>query len=235
MSRILVKGSYEGMAYVLRHAEGELNGQIYLTIQPRTVVRVGNSIGGYYAQPVKYAGQKMLSLIRVSGSGNREEGERGLVLKPGMTGLWATSSGSARRGVFHRFNAGEKDPIVLALREAQMPSSVCVETATIETEMFQGGSLCGHSTGGGYWYTISTDGKVEVVRYGDVVGEHSNQFHVGCQSSPSTAKVVGGSFALQAQKSQTMGGGIHQSICKVLVTPSANREQVAEEIRKLLK
>ena len=128
MSRLLVTGKYEGQnLFVLRFAEGPTAGQIFQNIQLYSRFNVGNSCGGYFVAQTSEQGCGRLTVHRIS----RTEmdlpvhilkeictGRKGKLLRHGMKVLWATSSGSARRGLFHQWNdpKNEKDPLKKILR-----------------------------------------------------------------------------------------------------------------------
>lgn len=258
MSRILMNGGYEfctqtGPIFVLRYAEDQTQpswvtspapkrGEVYTMIAPGDVFSVDNSIGGYFAMAVQYAGRPALAVHRVSGSEKRRSpeelrrkfrGQEGFILRP-MLGLWATSSGSARRGLWHRYNP-VADPIVMALREAQMPSNLLVEVAEINKEVSHGGNLCKHSTtAGNSSYFHETDGKEEVLDWGETVESHGNQYHIGCSSSPGRVRITSGTFLIEAVERKAMNSSDYPSIVAVSVTKSANRALVADKIREVM-
>ncbi|TAL20456.1 hypothetical protein EPN90_01005 [Patescibacteria group bacterium] len=244
MSRILVTGNYdENGGYTLTHAEGEQKGEVYMTIAPNSAFGVGNSMGGYFARQITYVGQKMIALIRVSGSEKHLDPERlnrrlrdqkGFVLRPGMLGLWATSSGSARRGVFHRYEEAS-DPIVATLREMHMPSNLLTEVERIEVEVFDGGNLCNHSTSDeDHSYYFKTDAASELLERGSYVESHVNECHVGCQRSPDRVRIVGGTWLIWADAKRKCRCN-YSSIVQVIVTKEADHNLVAAKIREMMK
>ena len=136
MSRIFVEAvaifsnAKDWPTYFLFKGVGQFQQQTVRTISPNEVFSIGNQMGGYWAKPITYAGKKTLALVKLSGS---EKGltlkeirrrcgtRRGFVLRSGTTGLWATSSGSARRGLLRPAKAPIKaDPVDLALEECML-------------------------------------------------------------------------------------------------------------------
>jgi hypothetical protein len=238
MSRELLYGSYEGGSFILRNADRS----IYLKIDANTVFSIGNSIGGYYAKRVRYADEQMIALIRISGKmkylpiselKSAFKNERGYILKPGK-GLWATSSGSAMKGLWHR-NHGSDNPIIIALRMAELPSSLLKIVDKIDAVVYTGGNLCQHSTqAGNYKYDLKTDGEVSVMAFGPRVTKHVNKFHIGCQSSEDVCEVVGGTYYVQSIKTKAQNGGNYPNIRLVAITPDADKQAVAGVIRNIM-
>lgn len=242
MSRILVTGNYDVAGnFVLslgedsRYGDGK-KGDVFKTIAPETVIGVGNSIGGYFARRITYAGQKMLALVRVSGGEKRRSVEelrritadrKGFVLKP-MIGLWATSSGSALRGIFHRYTP-PADPIEAALEKAGQGRKCLHRVPAIEgVEVREGGRICGHQTGNGSGSTAQYDGEVtETVIEPSCVESHYNQYHVGCGETAGTYRVTGGTFVLQWSTHQYMNGVWSRNLAAVYVTPQADPRLLA--------
>lgn len=207
MSRKIVNGGYQGENYILT-SEGE----DFLKIEPNTVIRVGNSIGGYFARQINHRGQKRIVLIRVSGSEALQDigelkilthGQKGLLLLPGMKGLWATSSGSAKRGLLHRIT-GEDNPVKSALRGLGLPSSLMRQVQTITP----------------------------------VVSEWAKSYHFTPQSPQSfyVRTAVGWfetdqkTYRILTEKQYFLNGGESHNLCWVEVTPDADLADVAQKV-----
>ena|GEM_PF-5064544 len=101
--------------------KGKKRGMTYMVISPNSTFGIGNSIGGYFVR--QDGGRNIISLVRVSGSEKNLpldqlkgliRDRKGVVLRPGMLGLWATSSGSARRGLYHKYSPPD-DPTEMEL------------------------------------------------------------------------------------------------------------------------
>ena len=243
MSRILVTGAYEDGKYVLRYAEDPEEGTVFLAISHGDVFSVGNSIGGWYARQVQYAGETRIALHHISGkekglNGKALErvtrGQKGFVLRP-MTGLWATSSGSAKRGLFHRVDGdATPNPVVDALRRARMPSDLLREVESIDMGVMEGGTLCRHSTGQDTWYGYETDGTPTTVHEAGWVTDHGNQYHNGCKAGTDDVHVGGGTYVVEWMDRKGMGGGGSRSIQGVTVSGTADHEKVAAIIKQLM-
>lgn len=241
MSRVLVSGSYSATgAFELRHAEGILTGELLTVIEPNTVFSVGNSIGGYYARQVMYTGQRMIAAVRVSGGqkslsaqqlASITKGGKGFILKPGL-GLWAISSGSAKRGLFHKYTP-PTDPIEVALVKVGLGRSVLRLVSEIkEIQVQQGGRLCGHQTSRGRGFASRYDGEVaQTVVEPTYCEEHDNQYHIGCGETPGTYLVSGGTYALEWSTWQCMNGCWAKQLSAVYVTPGADKEFVGAFIQ----
>lgn len=239
--RTLVQGQYDTLGnYVLRYETDDYGrkGEVHMTIEPGACFGIGNSMGGWWAKPITYGDQSMIALVRVSQSqrywdygrlSRRFGGERGFVLRPGMVGLWATSSGSARRGVFHPVRGEENNPVKRAVRAAGLPTRDIVLVKTFEDEKFSKYTLdCGHPhscfCGGGT--NVATDGQVaysntEKVTVGDP--------YIGRQREVEDViyLATGGSYRVfwwWTRDSSLV------SITRVMLTPAADLMEVASVI-----
>lgn len=235
-----VIGSYEGGNFVLRKEDGS----IYLKIEPDKIFRIGNSIGGYWAKPINYAGQRMIALVRLGGSKLNWPltkirhvfgKEKGQILWPGL-GLWAVTSGSARRGVWHRIK-GDTDPIRQALREMQLPSSDLLHVVDkIDEEVYEGGGCCHHLPEfkrGSLWFLC--DGEVEHLRDATFITRENcggNQYHIGCPDQPALKRVKGGTFLIKGQD-VLLSCSYRSEILDVYITKETNRSGVAEILKKI--
>jgi hypothetical protein len=239
MSRVKVVGNYvESGAYELRYSEGPEADLIHLVIEPGKVFSIGNSIGGYFAKPIVFAGEARISLVSISGSQKNlpterirqlTSRERGIVLKPNFVGLWATSSGSARNGIFHRYTE-PADEIEQMLEKLGCGLKILHRVEEICEEVSIGGALCRHQTGNGHGYYASYDGKCETLVDAQFVEEHSNQYHIGCCSSSGTYKVTGGTYLISTYTRQCMNGCWDPHIEGLWVTPAVDLEMLREEL-----
>ena len=221
MSRILVSfvaASLVDASCMLVHVERPFKGAVHMTIKPDDVFSIGNQMGGYWAKPVTYAGKKRLSLIKLSGSEKslplkeirrRCGSRRGFVLHPGSTGLWATSSGSARRGIFHPVKA---DPVDLALEECMLFKHV-IEFGAKDLQLASGiFTLEGSFEGYEEQYYFAHDGRE--ADCGDVDG---------CRCY----RVSEFSYCIVRTR-------LHGSRkLRIYLTPDADRSLVADKIREL--
>lgn len=245
MSRILVDGQYDSKgAFIMKIVKdceycNEKEGDVFKKISPNEIFGVGNSIGGYWAKPIKYAGKKMIALVRLSGAQKgcslseirRELGrEKGQVLHPGK-GLWATSSGSARNGVLHRYHP-PRDVIEKALEKGGYGRRCIHRVPEIkEVLVDEGGSLCSHQTGNGSGYISHYDGRVvKTIHEKSYVEHHSNQYHIGCCNGSGRVEISGGSYIIQWSVYQQMNGGWARELDAVYITPQANLDFIVAAI-----
>lgn len=189
-----------------------------------------------------YAGQQMLALVRIGGSKlngpieriRRSFGkERGTILQPGP-GLWAVSSGAARRGVWHRIRE-DADPVRQALRSMGLPSNLVRTVDKIEEEVYEGGRLCKHLSYGGSSSWFLSDGEAEHLEDACYVTRENcsgNQYHIGCSDGPARKRVTGGTYLITgADVSRSDIRSAHPTVRQVLVTPAAEREFVAKLVK----
>lgn len=217
-------GAYtEYGSFELRREDGSL----YRKIDPDQVFQVGNSIGGFWAKPITYTGQRMIALVRVGGSNvgqpverirRRFGQERGMLLQPGL-GLWADTSGAARRGVWHRIRE-DTDPIRRALRSVGLPSSMLQIVDKIDLEVAEGGR---RDRGGADWKWFIADGSVSHLRV---------ETHTGYYKWDTTYdRVENGTLLITGTDwSSEDCNFARPTLQKVLVTPMVNRELVAKII-----
>jgi len=231
MGRILAKGNYtsdggyefrvvEPVYVMVGEKEEEIfkKGEVFVILRPNKIFGIGTSIGGYWVKPITYAGQKMLAVIRISGSERKlplwklrkKVGSRkGLILKPGMIGLWATSAGSARRGIFHRYTP-PKDEVEKALDRATNigPGRKClhrVEKIDVEIKIGREDCYCSYEK-----YLVDYDGKF----FFDNRGK----------------RIKGGTYLLQWY-AQRRNGGWSPSLMGAYITPKADQKEVARLIK----
>lgn len=181
-------------------------------------LRIGNSIGGYVA----FNRNGNISLSRVSGGqiGELEdalpywtpgwvydvfESSEVTVIKNGDSGMWATSSGAARNGIFHLYKVDNTPlaPLRELLRKAGISTSIVkLGNANIISEGRRYGNLCGHTTHGGTNYEAFHNGKdTEVMEPATFVESHINGYHIGCCASAEVFSVAGHSYLVVATKS----------------------------------
>ncbi|MFA4906487.1 MAG: hypothetical protein WC645_08300 [Candidatus Margulisiibacteriota bacterium] len=219
--RVFVRGSYNSQGeYEWRFADGANEGAVYMVIAGWATLRIGNSYGGWVAKPVTYAGQRMLSLVHLSGSERRLDqkevrriarGRRGYLLRSGLTGLWAKTSGSARVGLLHPYTPSQ-DEIEAALDKGRYGRRVLRRVDQI--------NLVSDDTPDEYdWPTVVADG---MRTYGDVDGRQ-------------VAYVRGGTLAIFCRQKGFLdqsGFGRHfrRYLREVFVTPEADKALVSRLI-----
>lgn len=202
MSRIKVQAQYESGVVRLVGSEGEC----FRTLTKNEIFPIGNSIGAFIAREVEKNSKVYLECVSISGSERhfpldqllkRIQDRKGLILYPREQVLWATTSGSARNGLFHRIRE-EKDPLKKFLREKL---HISTKILTYFDEKFEyknvpdGGKGCDHvSSGNDHRY--STDGTSYLVREAEYAHNHRNHYHEGCQISPEYYDVKGASYLI---------------------------------------
>lgn len=234
MGRIILTVSYFGQVAVLT----EEDGSEYLRIEPNEIFSVGNSIGGYWARPIKWAGSPALSLVRIGGREKQLTPDelryykgriKGTVLKPGMTGLWATSSGSARNGIFHRYTRpeDEQDPILRVLREMGLGTSILqrMEEGQVveDTEVFYDHSHCLSQRLSWHW---ETDGEKVSGEYRETCEPHG--FFGGGGESYFT--ITNATWAISYSYGRSMAGSLGTNLQKICVWPGCKPEDLGNAL-----
>lgn len=213
------------------------SGEVVREFVPETIIGVGNSIGGYYLRGCSFNKETRVELVRVSGPEkyvpiesiwNLTKGRKGEEVRPGLM-LMAISSGAARNGVFHRYNA-PRTPLEYALKDRGCSFRIVDRIDTINIEVSRGGNLCSHSTSpGDCWADYKTDGSWKCIQDGEYVKateSYGNQFHIGCMCSSATYRIQGGTFVMQ-----TLTTRCSTSVTRVTITPEADLEKVAQAVR----
>ena len=213
--------------------------EVIRVFEPETIISIGNSIGGYYCRGSNWKGDPRIELVRLSGREKhlnlREiwdltKDRQGETIRPGLM-LMATSSGAARNGVFHRYTP-PTSPLEFALRDRRVSFRIVEKVESIDLQVQRGGNLCSHSTTpGNYRHGYVTDCQEELVKEGERVGHHMNRFHRGCMRSPATYRLHGGTFIVNTFTRKCMNGGDFSEVTKVILTPGADLEIVAQAIR----
>lgn len=208
------------MEYVLTKVE---DGTEYMRIRAGVPFRIDNQMRNWYPTLEEGRNGKPIMICW--------KGDEYFYLPEGKIGLWATSSGSARRGVFHRYTP-PKNAIEVAVEHNGGRSVLhCVES--IDQKLEIGGRCCSHVTHP-WWYTARTDGASEQLTYPSIVEEHSNQYHVGCYDSSWTERFTGGTYLVHAYYGSYMNGARYCQILGVWYTPEADKDKVAEAINRVV-
>lgn len=235
MARSLVSVQYRND---LLEAIDPQTGALIREFVPETVVGVGNSIGGFYVRGTARNGETRVELVRVSG-GERSlpiekiwsltRDRKGETVRPGLS-LMATTSGSARNGVFHRYNP-PRGPLEFALRERGWSPRI-EEVGVIDAKQVgRGGDLCRHTTApGAVWEDFRTDGESRLVEEALRVKSHFNSSHVGCFKTSQKWEIYGGTYVVMRVTHRALGGGNITVVSKVIITPQADLNKVADEV-----
>jgi hypothetical protein len=233
MSRITVHGNYEGQAFVLRKEGGD----IYERILPDTIIGISDFCS-YFAKRIWWGNKPMIALIKLSGNmtalklrelKRKTRIQKGFILKPGK-GLWATSAGSAHRGVWHPLK-DVNNPILIALWSHEMPTNIFQVVSDIDYKVYEGGNLCEHARTGSYSYSYETDGNIYELRPA-LYGRHARAKR--CQIREATIQVVGGTYCVQAVRRKENNGKFYPKISIVIITEAVDKTAVAKVINKMM-
>ena len=232
MSRIFLHGNYEGQAFVLRHETGD----IFLQIEPNTVFGIGN-FNNYFVKKIWLYRQPAIALITLSANMSafeirdlKRSRQKGFILKPGK-GLWATSVGSANRGVWHLLKE-TSNPILIALWSHQLSAQLLEVVEEIDCKVFEGGNLCDHSRGGSYNYSHFTDGSIGWLRKRAYVKHARGKF---CQIREALIQVMGGTYCIQSIRCKEKNRKIYPKIISIIITATADKAEVVAIINKIMK
>ena len=140
--------------------------------------------------------------------------------------LFATSSGSARRGVVHIYHPPKNELEALFEEHKWSKNNIKTIPSLDGINAFEGGNLCPTADLDWYNFSFSTDGERRLV--GDA------EFHEGCGNtwmySPNTYQVYGATYVAQVKK-QRLG----ESFGIVWMTKEADMNQVIEAFKNILK
>jgi hypothetical protein len=207
------------------------DGKVILSVQPREVISIGNSIGGYIVAPLgkpnawgfwRLTGHQKCGILE-GGVPLAEQimlGKPAAVAISGRTYLFASSSGSARRGVLHTYRRSP-DPIRRALVEVGCDLNTgVVDKMNFEAikEVRQGrrSSTCWSEQ-----YEIATDGRLEFKKTWT-----GCQGRIGAIFQP--VVMEGGSYLIGL--SEAWNGVSTRRRVEVYITATADRRQVAEAL-----
>jgi hypothetical protein len=234
MSRIPLHGNYEGQAFVLRKE----NGDVYQRIEPDTIFGIGQ-FDSYFAKRIWWGNGPMIAIIKLSGNmtalklrelKRKTRIQKGFILRPGK-GLWATTAGSAHRGIWHPLK-DVNNPILIALWSKELSTNIFQIVQEIDCKVYEGGNLCEHPQGrGGYCYSYAADGNSGELRPA-AYGKHVRAKF--CQIREATIQIIGGTYCIQAIKRQENNGKIYPKILLVIVTANADYNVVAQIIHKMM-
>lgn len=233
MSRIPLHGNYEGQAFVLRKE----NGDVYQRIMPDTIFGIGQ-FDSYFAKRIWWGNGPMIAIIKLSDNMStlklrdlkrKTRIQKGFILRPGK-GLWATTAGSAHRGVWHPLK-DINNPILIALWSHEMPTNIFQIVQEIDYQVYEGGNLCEHARTGSYSYRYETDGNICELRPA-MHGKHVRAKF--CQIREATIQVIGGTYCIQSIRKKENNGKIYPKILFVIVTANTDYDVVAQIIHKMM-
>lgn len=224
-TRELVIGKYiDKSTYVLYREDGT----VFQTIHEGEAFVIDNQFRSWIpTKEKKKKGTGTILMCKKYGDSGHVKEEFPLIHN--KKGLWALTSGAARRGVFHRYQepATELEK-QLSAKGVSLRTLKHVEKIDVTLEL--GGELCSHVTNK-WGYGCIFDGETENVSYPDIVPEnHPNQYHRGCMASTYLSRILGGTYAIYYNIGTYMNGTRYAKIEAIYLTPSADENHVAEII-----
>lgn len=230
-TRELVTGKYinkENTTYALYKEDGS----VFQIIKEYEPFRIGNQNREFVpvSVPKKNGNGTILMCQKFGNNGDVIEQ---FPLPHGKKGLWALTSGAARRGVFHRYNE-PKTELEKVLASMGISTNLIERVPSIDVKLEVGGELCHHVTK--QWgYGCVHDGSEKDLNEPDWVPDtFFNQYHRGCMCSTYTTRVTGGTYAIYYSIGTYMNGSNYRHIERVIVTPEADGKKVIEEIKKIV-
>lgn len=227
MKRELVTGKYSSESIYVLYKE---DGTVFQVIREGEPFKIANQFRSWL--PVKVPNKKGRGTILMC----QKYGNRGNIIDEfplihNKRGLWALTSGSARRGVFHKY----QEPVTeleKQLSEKGISPHVVKHVEKIDMVLELGGELCSHVINK-WGYKCITDADFKDLTSPDIVPEtHPNQYHRGCDASTYLSQVMGGTYAIYYSIETYMNGTIYAKIKEIYLTPNANEKQIAELIEK---
>ena len=230
-TREVVTGYYtnkDNNTYVLYKEDGS----IFQTIKENESFRIGNQLREFIpvSVPKKNGNGTILMCQKFGDNGNIIEE---FPLPHGKKGLWALTSGAARRGVFHRYNE-PKTELEKELASMGISTNLIERVSSIDVKLEVGGELCHHVTK--QWgYSCVYDGTDKELTEPEYVPDtFFNQYHRGCMCSTYDIRVAGGTYVIYYSIGTYMNGSNYRHIERVIVTPEADEKGVIEEINKIV-
>lgn len=221
-TRILVVVAYRSNREVDLVKE---DGSVYQTIKVGEPFRVGNQMRDFIPQ---YCQQDRKIHCRKFDSAGRVMED--IYLPRGRKVLWALTSGSARRGLFHMYREPQ-DTLDAALQRLGVGRSVISSVDVIRDVLVEdGGPDCGHQLQP-WGCCFDTDGDATLRHEGACADEHHpNQFHRGCREEPDLYKINGGSYVIEWYYDGVRSGNSHDRIKQIVMTKNCNRDAVYNAI-----
>ncbi len=222
MSRQLVTGRYINKStYVLYNEDGS----IFQTIKEGEPFFIDNQFKSWL--PVRVPNKSGHGTILMC---RKETGEE-FPLPHNKKGLWATSSGAARNGVFHRYKE-PTTPLEKVIAEVGAPLSVIKRVDLLDETLEVGGELCNHVQSKWGYEVVQEDCLVEQLTKPEVVEDHLNIFHRGCQCSTYESRYFGGSYLIYWEIGTYANSTVHKTLKKVVLAIGADETHVSERIKK---
>lgn len=221
-TRELVKGMYiNNRTYVLYKEDGTE----FQTIREGEPFRIDNQMSSWV--PVRVPRKSGRGTILVCKKGTQE-----FPLIHNKRGLWALTSGAARRGVFHNYREPQTE-IERQLAEMSASRRIIEKVDKIDLVLKVGGKLCSHidyKYGFGYF----SDGRCHQITEPRRVHMHPNQYHIGCADSSHEERVYDATYLVYYSIDTHLNGVVYYNPLRVILTPEADEAKVVEELRRLM-
>lgn len=222
-TRILVTVSYLSSALV--HLTRE-DGSVFQVIKAGEPFRVGNQMREFVPQYCQK--DRKIHCRKYDNAGYVMED---VYLPRGRKVLWALTSGSARRGLFHMYRE-PVDSLDAALQKLGFGRSIVTVVDTIKDILVNdGGPDCGHQLQP-WGCCFDTDSDDVVLRHEGAFADenHSNQFHRHCKEEPDLYKINGGTYVVEWEYSGVRPGNCYDRIKQLILAKDCNRDDVYQVI-----
>lgn len=226
-TRKLVTGRYINRSTYVLFSE---DGTEFKTIREGEAFKIGNQIRPWY--PVRVAkknGKGTILMCQKFGSNGNVIEEFPLI--HGKHGLWALTSGAARKGVFHNYHAPSSE-LESQLDKIGVSRKIIEKVDNIDIELEVGGQLCHHCTNK-WGYGCITDGKEEdITEPNRAPDDHPNQYHRGCEISTYIERIYNATYIIYYSIHTTMNGSMRENVEKVILTKEADESEVVKELKR---
>ena len=225
-TRELVTGRYSNRSTYVLYKE---DGSEFKTIKEGEAFKIGNQLRPWY--PVRVAkkrGKGTILMCQKFGSDGNIIEEFPLIHN--KRGLWALTSGAARRGVFHSYHEPANE-LERELDKIGVSRKIIEVVDQIDLELEVGGQLCHHCVNK-WGYGLVTDGKEEEITEPDrAPDDHPNQYHRGCEISTYIERVYNATYIIYYKISTTMNGSVRENVERVIMTKEADVKEVVKELK----
>ena len=227
-TREVVIGRYiNPQTYVLKKEDGS----VFMTIREGEPFTIDNQMRSWV--PVRVPNTRGYGTIMICekyGDDGRIIGQFPLI--HGRKGLWALTSGAARRGVFHSYTKPQNEIEVQLCKLGSSPKTL-KKVDKIDMELDCGGLLCVH-VDYPHGYAVYTDGNEERITQPKYIPmDWPNRLHRGCMESTYKARYSEATYLVHTHISTNEYGIINEHVMSVFITPNANTNEVVEVLKKI--
>ena len=225
MSRILVKGSYINPSTYILVRE---NGSVFQKITEGEPFVIDNQMRSFVPVRVrKKNGHGTILMCRKFGDyGNVIEE---FPLRHNKVGLWATSSGSARNGVFHTYHEPQT-ALERQLASMSLSRHIIEVVPKIDEELEIGGQLCSHCVKK-WGFGVSTDGQI--IHLTEPQLSTQPGYHFGCMESTYLVNIVEATYLIYYSVHTAMNGIHYRSVDRIIVNPDVDEDILVEYLKKI--